>query len=201
MLHKMSQKLTTVILGNEITQSERSIYVYSFELLISLFCNIVAAVFLAAIFRKPLETIIFCAVFIPIRQTAGGYHASTPFKCLCIWIIALAAFLFSLSVFRIDMLYLSYILILPLTVISVCIVWRFAPIPHKNKPINGVKHELFKKKSRIVSTIAGVCTILFLFCPQTVFVGYSIMAGLLSSSLSLFAEISLHKESLIKNKE
>lgn len=82
MLSKAAEQCTEYLIKyNKITEQQKSIYKYGFELLVST-AVCIGAILVCGIFGGyGKETIIFLLSFIPIRITAGGYHAGSYGRC------------------------------------------------------------------------------------------------------------------------
>ena len=97
MLHKLSQKITDhYVKKNKIDDSERDVYEYCFEVLLSTFLNLLAIIILAVATGLYLETLCFTISFMTLRGTAGGYHAKTHWGCFLILMIVYAIFAITL---------------------------------------------------------------------------------------------------------
>ena len=80
MLSKAAEQCTEYLIKyNKITEQQKSIYKYGFELLVSTAVCIGAILVCGILGGYGKEAIIFLLSFIPIRITAGGYHAGSYF--------------------------------------------------------------------------------------------------------------------------
>ena len=82
-MNYLSKKLTAYILRKGlISQENTDAYEYGFlyllEVLVSLFCSIIIAVFLNA----EVECLLFFLFFIPLRSYSGGFHTNHYISCL-----------------------------------------------------------------------------------------------------------------------
>lgn len=60
------------------------IYAYGFELLFSAVINVFFMILIAFLFHDKYASLMFLLAFIPLRITAGGYHAKTHLRCTLI---------------------------------------------------------------------------------------------------------------------
>ncbi len=82
MLSKAAEQCTEYLIKyNKITEQQKSIYKYGFELLVSTAVCIGAILVCGILGGYGKEAIIFLLSFIPIRITAGGYHAGSYGRC------------------------------------------------------------------------------------------------------------------------
>ncbi|MDE5937245.1 MAG: accessory gene regulator B family protein, partial [Ruminococcus sp.] len=68
------------------------IYAYGMELLISDVLNNIFILMIALISHTLPAVIVFVAVFMSLRQSAGGYHANNHFSCMVTLVIVMLIF-------------------------------------------------------------------------------------------------------------
>lgn len=82
MLSLAAKKCTDFLLSHDKIRGEQTaIYVYGFELLFSTVSCIGVLLLLAAVLNYFILAVTFLAYFVPIRITAGGYHAKSYERC------------------------------------------------------------------------------------------------------------------------
>jgi len=102
--------------------------------------------------RRPYDWLLFLSSFVPLRTTAGGYHASTHLKCI---VIGSLAFFGLLVVSRLP---LDWTVIVPvISVISFLLILLFSPVEARNKSLKVEQ----RKRNRIVSISFGSANLLF----------------------------------------
>ena len=69
--------------AGSIKESEQSIYLYGYQMLIEFCINIVVSVLIAIVFQAFGSVITFTLAFLLIRGYVGGYHAKTSLGCFC----------------------------------------------------------------------------------------------------------------------
>lgn len=121
MIHNLSQKLTTTFIHHRIIEAEdREIYIYSFELLLSAVINLAVVVLLICLTGQVWGGVGFVLSFIILRQSAGGYHASSHFFCILSFTVIFSVFL-AVIIFLPTLYYLSVILgALTIAYLSLC---------------------------------------------------------------------------------
>jgi accessory gene regulator B len=182
---KMSHKVSSFIIDHGIiSETDRDVYEYSFEILFSTFSSTVALVILSIASATELNTLLFLLGFVPLRLVAGGYHAKTHFICLLILMFTYAIFLIIVS-------FIPANYIIPATITSFLLagvlVFLLAPSDSTNKPLSSKETIRFKTKSRIAiacySIVVGLTT-LFISDKHN---ALSLVLGTLSVGISLIA--------------
>lgn len=137
MIHNLSQKLTTIFIHHRIIDAEdREIYIYSFELLLSAVINLAVVVLLICLTGQVWGGVGFVLSFIILRQSAGGYHASSHFFCILSFTVIFAVFV-TVMTFLPAGYYLPVILVS--LAIGIPVIVRTAPVAHENKPLTGAE--------------------------------------------------------------
>jgi len=185
MITLMSKNISSFFINKEIIQIEdREIYEYCFEILLSTLICITTLIIMAIISNTIAYTSLFFAGFIPLRLVAGGYHAKTHFRCYVLLMVTYSMFI--LSLYMIPVEHLTYFVI-PCAIVSVILIFIFAPSADKNKPISAKDLQRFRIISRI---IAIICIILVnglvVFVPDKK-IALSLTLGVLTIGISLLA--------------
>lgn len=82
MTRKISEMLTnTLMLSGAVSHEKQEVIIFGLELLISSIIGILIIIAISIIAGVPLLWIAFLLSFIPLRTTAGGYHALTHTGC------------------------------------------------------------------------------------------------------------------------
>lgn len=131
-----------------IKQRDISIYRYGLEVLYLSVLEILSILLLAAWVGNFFETLLYFAVFIPLRLFAGGYHANTRLGCyfasLCVYGVFSVVVTFAT---------ISYLWLVVLALVSLVIIWRYAPVIHKNHKISCEEFIRAKTMSRKLAMI------------------------------------------------
>lgn len=123
----------------------KNIYRCGINQMLNMLLNIVTFFVIGLVFNKIVETIIFTFAYIPLRSYAGGFHASTPFRC---WIISaimlICVFSFMIlvnpNVYVYDTMGLS----------AVFLIILLSPVEDKNKPLDAIEIKVYKKRTIII---------------------------------------------------
>ena len=113
MLYKVAFECTNYLISKEIISiSQRSIYIYGFELLFSFLTCLLNMLFWGKVLGCLTDLFIFLYFFIPIRIVAGGYHAKTFHGCFLLTnMISFSCIFFSRILWGISLINAKYILL------------------------------------------------------------------------------------------
>lgn len=183
MIHTLSGYISSFFINKKIiTESEKKVYEYCFELLIAEFINIITIFIIMIISRQYLSILLFLVSFLPLRKWAGGYHADTHFHCTFILFITL-----SILVVLTQYIPGSVKCILQLinAVISLIVVCYLAPVDNSNKPINEVQKSRYRNISIIISLIlSSIIGILSFYGFEKIF---EVSYGMIVVAISMIA--------------
>lgn len=161
----MVRRVTAYIVGwqirkNILADDQKALYLYAYEVFLNYLMFMIVAFVIAIVMQAPLSVFIFLASYLPLRSYGGGYHAETNGGCT----IA-STFLIILACLIEKVLTSDFIFILlPVSlVISGVLIFRFAPVPAKNKPLDEVEMVRYRLKSRQIWMMEAILGILFLF--------------------------------------
>lgn len=152
-MDKILNKIMRFISENDdnMDEEESEVIRYGLEILLIKISFFTAALIIGAIMQSFLECLIFITLFSLIRTTAGGYHAETRMQC---FISSMSIFAVSLGIIKLVSTY-GYILI-PLSILSVLsilIIWRLAPVDTENKRLDATEKQKFQKRTRVIILI------------------------------------------------
>lgn len=151
MISKLAEKAAHYYVDkNLIEESQIMIYKYGFELLISTLVSMIAIACISIGLGISIGSFVFLLAFIPLRQTAGGYHAKHHWSCILGF-----AFIFLLSSITLNYMNPAYLLHYSLiaVMISSILVWSFAPVEASNKPLKAHAKEKQRKRSITLSNL------------------------------------------------
>jgi len=184
MIAKVSKKMAAYFADKQIFKYEDiPTYSYGFELLFSTIINGVCLLILAFLMNIVIETALFVLAFIPLRVTAGGYHAKHHWSC-CLAINVIFLFFALLIRYIDDSLLLPYIFIS--AILSLFIIWRISPVEAVNKPVSESKIKLLRKRSIVIAVINIAVAVTCSFMPE-IFIKYKAyyLSGAFAASLSM----------------
>ena len=182
----LAQKLAkrTVMRIPDIADKERVI-AYGYELLITSSVGVLLLSVCAFVSGLYLAWIPFLIGFAPLRTVAGGYHAPTHALC---YLVTTSIFCFCLAIAGIGLL--SYIHLLSIMVVSVFLVFLFAPVEARNKPLTKMKYARNRKRSIVCSVFwVAVAVILCLMKFTDVYTTLLILGVAAASGSLIVAKI------------
>lgn len=165
-----------------IREEDAAIYRYGLEAIYSSLLELLSILFLAVVVGNFWQTVLFFVAFIPLRLYAGGYHASTRWRCFLTSLVVYVAFSIALKIIPVAWF-------VPLAFIggavSLWIVWLFAPVIHHNHR-SGLKHQARFRKISIRLCVIDVAVIIIgqILQPESALI-FAALLGLLAETLSM----------------
>lgn len=145
-----------LILNEKISEEQKEIYNYGFELLISSLINFIIIIVLSLIFDEFYFTMYFIIQYYPLKKISGGYHANTYRKCILSFTLIYTSILIINTVQKIK---LNNILILG-WITGFLLLFIFAPIEDKRKPIDKVMRKKLKRSSILLYFVYSILNII-----------------------------------------
>ena len=146
---------------DEMTKEQQELIRYGLELLILKGIFILSTVIIGLFLGCISKCIIFLILFIPIRSTAGGYHARTRTHC---FFLSVFTVILTIEVQRLmEQQPQIYILILVTSIIFGIVLWIASPVEHKNKPLTYNEKIQARKKLRVNMCIESILSLLLLY--------------------------------------
>lgn len=156
-MEELSQRCSDIFVKYKIvSDAERDIYVYGFELLFTTLFSTISILAAAVFMEKITEAVIFIAVFFVIRMFSGGYHANTHWGC---FFITNAVFFVSLALTD-RMEGFSTFVRITLFLAAAVFIWIFAPMVHPNQPLTPEKFSKNRRLTHICLFMTIVMTVL-----------------------------------------
>lgn len=160
MIHRAAASLAKLWAKNGVVPAnEMEAYQYGLELLLSTAANIAVMAILSAAAGYPWFFIPYLTAFIPLRLSAGGYHAKRHLSC-----ILFNAVVYGVSLMIVTMLAPSAAIVSCFleSCLSLTVIFLIAPVPAKNKPLSSSE----KKRNRRLSLSLGflylaLCVLLY----------------------------------------
>lgn len=132
MLHKLAEDISLYLITNKIIDiEERDIYIYGIELLISTLLTSISILILAFFIGELVSAVIFLLIHFLLKSYTGGYHANYYFQC---YIYSILNFIILIIAKTRILLAYKPVVALALLVISIMIIFKYAPVTNKNNP-------------------------------------------------------------------
>ncbi len=159
-LEIVAEKTTDCLEKQGLIEPDQSeVYVYGMTLLISSAATLFATLLIGLTFHMLPDVLVFLLFFVPVRIFSGGYHASSYLRCFL-------TFMFILGSFIVIQRNLPERAVLPSIVItsliSLFLIFKFAPVSHPNAPIREKDWIRFKRINRMICIIE-ISSILIIF--------------------------------------
>lgn len=156
MIGDLSKRIVERLLRNEaIIQSDYEIYLFGMEQMLTIILDLLTAVIIGIAFGRVLQTIIFMIAFMVIRSYAGGYHASTSFRCYLLTTLTIIITLSAMKFVNLDM-----VMLISLLVIASIVILIISPEDTENKPLDDIEYIYYRKKTIIVWSIEIVIALI-----------------------------------------
>ena len=126
------------------------VYAYGLELLLAAILNILLIILAAFFFHVPYAWLFFLLAFIPLRVTAGGYHAGTHLRCT---VVCLAAFIITIALANyIPDTYRPIISVISCLFNLATIVF-LSPVQAAQKPLTSNERRINRKRSLVLAIL------------------------------------------------
>ncbi len=185
MLYRISQWIVCVwqrehIIPNECAEA----YVYGLQLLLSTLLNTICIAVISSLAALPFAWIPFLVGFVPLRITAGGFHAKTPLRCFL-------SFCGSYFIFITIALHLPesrmQLAILINSIVTVLTVYLCSPIPASNKRLSEEAIPQKRMLSIVITSILLLISLLSIKWNAVLSLTFYITSGELVASVFLLA--------------
>lgn len=173
-------KLVDMFIEKEICKNEdKEIIIHGLTSGIELIFNILTTIILGFIFGLVIESLVFLISFSFIRTYSGGYHCKSAINCYLFSSMVVVLVLFIVKSTDIEyILIISMIMLL----ISIPIIFNFAPVETATKPLDDIERKYFRNKVILHLCIELiVLTILLLF--KLYILEYIVCLGIMVSAI------------------
>lgn len=170
MLHSLSRNIA-VFLFDDNDKFPLEVYIYGIEICLSSLIGIVAILIISFMIGRFFEGILYIITLFIIRSCTGGYHAPTYFKC--------------------NLIFNNYFCLI-IMIISIIIIWLYAPVENVNKKINEKSKKKFKRLSIIEIVLSSFVAILIL-CMFHFYQALVIFPTFFVIDISVLVEVILSK--------
>jgi accessory gene regulator B len=192
--HDMTKKIVDSLIANGTVPSEdRELYEYGIRQGSLMVINVVTSILIGMFLGMILQSIVFILTYIPMRTYAGGYHASTQLRC---YLLSIPFMLIALLGIRI-IPWNGYICMGTLFLI-VLVIYRLAPVENANRPFSKMEFKIFKKRTRIITSVFCFATLLFWVTEMKQIAASIIMALLMISIMLILGLIKNNKTIFIE---
>ena len=184
MIEGVSNSISSTWARNGIIKTENEeLYSYGLQLVFSTIFNTAIVIAVSIICGTPLAWIPFLVAFIPIRTTAGGYHAKSNLACI-------ASFCSTYTVLL--LVSITWMSKAPVPVstslafASLVIIIATSPVQSSNKPLTELRAKINRKKSIILAIMCFIPAVYFIVweLPNSIYLS-QLYLGEFSAAISL----------------
>lgn len=174
-----------------ISKEDIEIYQFGIECFILKFVNCLSYIIIGFLMKMPLELFLMGGILIPLRRSAGGYHAKTRAGC---YLFSCIVVTLALSLCRIQ--FVHYIWYVMLFIADLFII-LLAPVDNENKIMDTSEKAHFRKKTMKLLIITNIlCSVGILIKNRQLFVPM-IMGIVVSAFLVVLGK---YKNRILKQK-
>lgn len=182
-IHKLALWFASYLVKNKlIEKASQDVYTYGFELILSATTNILLMALISIAFCCYYDWVLFLAAFIPLRTTAGGYHASSHLRCIMVGTIVYTILLLITQLHvnwagtAVAIVFISFLLILVLS-----------PVEVQNKKLN-TACRMKNRRLSVCFAIINMLMAMFIFFIDGFLAIFDIyFAGVFAAALSMLA--------------
>lgn len=168
---------------NIIKEEDMEVYQYGLELLIATVFKGLGIIIIASLTGLLIEATVFILFFSSLRVQAGGYHAETIMSCFIGTLILIFSSIILVKI--LPVIYQPYYILIAV-VSSIFLVFLYAPLESKNKPLTENEKIIYRCKS-LHTVIIGSIIILFLVYLSDKFIYF----GTISATAFLLESLTL----------
>lgn len=154
MIRKFAVRWAGAMVKNGAPKDQEEVYIYALECSLNELASDLFLLVLAAVLGRVWEMVTWIVVFNILRLNVGGYHASTPLRC-----ILLSTLLGVACTLIYPVLMGRNVLTIVLAVFCMAAVFAVAPVMNQRHPLSQQRQERAKKTARILSAVltVGIC--------------------------------------------
>ena len=141
---QISNQISTYLVRKHIiTEEYKEVVSFGMEHIIVTLGNIVTFLGIGVLMNMFRETAFFLLVFASVRRYAGGYHATTRWRCFLYSTIIVGT-----SLFLIKYIYINRMFYAASSLVVVSVIITNSPVEDRNKPLN--VYEVYEYRKRTV---------------------------------------------------
>lgn len=172
MLDRAADRLANKLIKSRvIKEEEHELYQFGIETALLKGVHLMSYFILGILLGRVMELIIFLAVFIPLREYSGGFHASTKLRCYVVSCMTVFSMLVILKLFPKE----YYGISIYLAMVSGALLFLLIPVETKNRPLDDSEKIYYKSKAGFIIVLLLVLS-LFLFMMKQM--SYSLILAL-----------------------
>lgn len=196
----VSNYLVRLLLKNDIIEVDKiEIYQYGYEIMISTIITFVIVLISGILLNCLPAALLYFGIFAVLRQICGGYHAKHYWSCNTLFAVTTVIVLLLFKFFPLEEIALIHYTFL---LFSVLVVFVYAPVENKNKPISEKRRLLFRKISRVAVVFIAIasCSVYMIKSPYTKLIDLTLVTVAISTLVGGVKEMRVYYEEGVQEK-
>ncbi len=186
MLKSKLEKLADVLMENETNPNiDKDIIVYGLYSAIEQSISVITAMILGFMFGLTIEVVIFMISYTFIRTYAGGYHCKKAVNCYLMSSGIIASVLGIIKVIPSEFILVAGVITL---VISIPIIYKFAPMETPTKPLDEEERIHYRKKALFNLSVECLLVVVLFILDFNNF-AFTICLGIVVTAVVLILQI------------
>ncbi len=190
MIEKTASHFSTYLAKNGGVPEKQKIYAYGIECLLNDLISDCLLLLCGIIMHQLMPMLIWCISFTLIRIHLGGFHTATHGRCIFIGTLLGISSVYVNSIWILFHPWLT----LAISIFSLLLAVRYAPLIHKNHPVSDHQKQKARKKAICFIILEG--NIGFFFLPTFPTIISPVITGILTASAMAALELGIRKFSL-----
>ena len=137
-------------IAEKLEKEQLEICQYGMEIILATLVNIGSVLLIGFLWGRLMESIVFLAGFVAIRQQTGGYHAGSYFTCNLSLIICYSILL---SIYHTTVSGFHWISLSVVFAIHFLVWYFFMPVENENKPLTDLQKGKAKRSGFYISVV------------------------------------------------
>ena len=176
MIESIASIITNFLIKRDVvTQKDKDIYKYGFEILLSSIIGILLVLVFGMAAGSLITSLIFILVFCSLRFKCGGYHANSYISCNIVFVtVFMVVLLIEKFSENVAISPPTFILIF---LLGLFVMYKYAPVENVNKPLDEDEKKSGKRQSFVLYIVWWVVGVVLYK------IAYSVMVALAASLL------------------
>ncbi len=158
MINYISDKVVAKLIQfGSIREDEKELYAYGLQQGSFIILNVLTTLLIGLMTGMFWHSILFMAMYLPLRSFAGGYHARTQVRCYLYSIILIIAVLSTIRFIP-----WTNFICLGTALLAGLIIFILSPVEDINKPLDQMEIVVYKKSTRTILVLELLLVLLLL---------------------------------------
>lgn len=149
-------------IAEKLEKEQLEICQYGMEIILATLVNIGSVLLIGLLWGRLMESIVFLAGFIVIRQQTGGYHAGSYFTCNLSLILCYSILI---SIYHTTVSDFHWMSLSGVFVVHFLVWYFFMPVENENKPLTAIQKGKAKRYGFYISAVYAMLSALCMKIP------------------------------------